>query len=598
MRYQKLDFKQYKRDHTQQAYWCRLVDNHLIYVAILLFFFMFTACQKEKMDMGVDNRAVTENRERSNVRIINMAGFNQVISGKDSLTNFIVRRPDAPDTDRYPGTSYFPVDGRLGKSWVIPQDLFNQQDQVKLTLGIRNYQGALDRDITFQAANDYRKPMDYFLMPTLFMDGQPDIVAVPRAVSAPSKPDHFKIRVVNLGGPIKHQTMGLLGMQENLTGAVSLAYADGTLVSTQTNNIQTNAVASDYIELPYGTYQFRLLLQDGRQLPAVESDTYAYTVLHPSTSTIAIDHASNSNLHYAPVTTYQPGGVYTIVVAPREFNYHVDEVDNTSSYYQNAFQVLTDVTAPANRTYSRIQAANARAGQPVNFRVDGKPLANALTFGQASNYLNMIQGTHMIEALDASGKVLASLEQAMQPAQNYTIWLYPQQDGKPQLLLVANDLSGSVYTGAQDDASFAHLQYQFYFPKRFLNLSVGNPYVTFTVGNGQSPATSFDNRDAVENLQPGIPKMERPYIGYRTLYNPFEFMVYRSTPDVVPGIWASDISVLTHEAFIANKKLYEKSGRPAPVQEAGVYTVALIGKSSKDATAADKARMILVKHTR
>jgi len=186
MRYQKLDFKQYKRDHTQQAYWCRLVDNHLMYVAILFFTFVFTACQKEKMDMGVDNRAVTENRERSNVRIINMAGFNQVISGKDSLTNFIVRRPDAPDTDRYPGTSYFPVDGRLGKSWVIPQDLFNQQDQVKLTLGIRNYQGALDRDITFQAANDYRKPMDYFLMPTLFMDGQPDIVAVPRAVSAPS----------------------------------------------------------------------------------------------------------------------------------------------------------------------------------------------------------------------------------------------------------------------------------------------------------------------------------------------------------------------------------------------------------------------------
>jgi hypothetical protein len=118
------------------------------------------------------------------------------------------------------------------------------------------------------------------------------------------------------------------------------------------------------------------------------------------------------------------------------------------------------------------------------------------------------------------------------------------------------------------------------------------------VGNGQSPATSFDNRDAVENLQPGIPKMERPYIGYRTLYNPFEFMVYRSTPDVVPGIWASDISVLTHEAFIANKKLYEKSGRPGPIQEAGVYTVALIGKSSKDATATDKARMILVKHTR
>lgn len=598
MRYQQINFKKYRCYNTMPAYWFRLVDNYLTYVAIIVLSFVFTSCKKEKIEMGVDNRAVTENRELSNVRIVNIAGYNQVISGKDSLTNFIVRRPDAPDAGQYPGTPYFPVDGRLGKSWVIPQDLFNQQDQVKLTLGARSYQGNLYPDITFQAPNDYNKPMDYFLMPTIFMDGQPDIVSVPRAVSSPSKPDHFKIRIVNLGGNIKHQTMGLLGMQEDLTGAVSLAYADGTLVHSQTNNINVSTVSSPYIELPYGTYQFRLLLQDGRQIPAVGADTYEYTVLHPSTSTIAISHSSNSNLHYAPVATYQPGGVYTIVVAPREFNYHVDEVDNTSSYYQNAFQVLSDVTAPANRTYFRIQAANALAGQSVRFRIDGKILADALTFGQAGNYLNLIQGTHVIEALDISGKVLASVEQALQPAQNYTIWLYPEQDGKAKLLLVANDLSGSVYTGAQDDASFAHLQYQFYFPKRFLNLSIGNPYVTFTAGNGQSPAMALDNRDAVENLQPGITKLERPYIGYRTIYNPFEFMVYRSTPDVVPGTWANDIAVLTHEAFIANKKLYEKPGRPAPVQEAGVYTVALIGKSSKDVTPSDKARMILVKHTR
>lgn len=598
MRYQQINFKKYRCYNAMPAYWFRLVDNYLTYVAIIVLSFVFTSCKKEKIEMGVDNRAVTENRELSNVRIVNIAGYNQVISGKDSLTNFIVRRPDAPDAGQYPGTPYFPVDGRLGKSWVIPQDLFNQQDQVKLTLGARSYQGNLYPDITFQAPNDYNKPMDYFLMPTIFMDGQPDIVSVPRAVSSPSKPDHFKIRIVNLGGNIKHQTMGLLGMQEDLTGAVSLAYADGTLVHSQTNNINVSTVSSPYIELPYGTYQFRLLLQDGRQIPAVGADTYEYTVLHPSTSTIAISHSSNSNLHYAPVATYQPGGVYTIVVAPREFNYHVDEVDNTSSYYQNAFQVLSDVTAPANRTYFRIQAANALAGQSVRFRIDGKILADALTFGQAGNYLNLIQGTHVIEALDMSGKVLASVEQALQPAQNYTIWLYPEQDGKAKLLLVANDLSGSVYTGAQDDASFAHLQYQFYFPKRFLNLSIGNPYVTFTAGNGQSPAMALDNRDAVENLQPGITKLERPYIGYRTIYNPFEFMVYRSTPDVVPGTWANDIAVLTHEAFIANKKLYEKPGRPAPVQEAGVYTVALIGKSSKDVIPSDKARMILVKHTR
>jgi len=576
--------------------------NKINYKCFSLLFFsmmlLFQACKKDKTDFETDNRILTQNRVNSTARIINVAGFNQVIANGDSLTNFIVREPNKPNSLQYPGTSYFPSNGQLGKTWFIPQDLFNAQETAKLDFTVRSYTPVFAGDVKLDVKNDYSNPTDYFLLPTFAMDGQQAVVPVKRGVSVASKPDYFKIRIVNLSGTIKNPAVNSSGMQEDLSGAVSLAYADGTLVDARTNNISSVARTSEYIELPYGTFQFKILMADGRQIPALGAGLDAITLIDPPTSSIPADLMNSTKQTYAPIQTYQPGGIYTILIAPQRFDYLINEIGETSTTYQNSFQVINDNSPSANTTYFRIQGVNGLAAQNVSFKVDGKTVASNLSFGTAGAYTNLIQGIHTVEALDASGKTIASASQVLRPAQNYSAWLYPDQSGTPKVLLVANDLSGTTYLGAEDDATYSRNEYRYFFFKRFLNLSVGNPYVTFTQSNGQSSAGGNDNANAGVNLQPGQPLYERPYITNLYTQKAFEIMAYRSKPNVVPGLWANDIEVLKSDAFIADKNLYQKVGRGLPVQEPGIYTVGLIGQSGTGSTPANQARMIIIKHNK
>lgn len=564
---------------------------HFIYLLCLALMLSLQACKKDKVNFESDNRVLTDNRVSSTVRIINLAGFNQVKVGEDSLTNFIVRDKNGPDYYKYPGTSYFPADGRIGKIWSVPQDLFNAAETASMTLSSRNYQGLNDRDLPFEPKNDYNNPTDYYLMPTLFATGQPDVVGVPRGISAPSRPDHFKIRIVNLAADIKNKGTNVHGQLEDLTGPVSLAYADGSLVDSKTTNISTQIRNSEYIELPYGTYQFKMLMSDGRQMPALGTELSEFGFVDPATSTIPESFSKFSNLTYAPVQTYQPGGIYTIVVAPQSFNYYINEMDESTFTYQNSFQIVTDNSVAVNNTYLKIQGVNAWGSTQLGFRVDGKEIGTGLDFGIAGAYVNLIQGTHKIEALDASGKIIASAEQTLRAAQNYTAWVYADQSGAAKLTLVANDMSGSVYRGASaDDATFDRYQRRYFFSKRFLNLSPDQPYITFTTDNGQAISPGI-------NLQPGIPLLTGPYAQDSYAQPAYQVMAYRSKPNVVPGSWASDIEVLKNDAFIASKSLYEKAGRALPVHEPGVYTVALIGQSGANLTV-PKAKMIIIKHNK
>lgn len=561
----------------------------------------FIACKKDKADFAADNRAVTVNRANSTVRIINLAGFNQLIAQGDTLTNFVVRNPNSPDSYKYPGTSYFPVDGRLGKTWFVTQDLFNAQEKSNLTFLARNFQAANDVSLPLSVVNDYSNPTDYFLMPTIFMDGQPAVVPVKRGVSAPSRPDHFKIRIVNLSGSIKNPAFNASGALEDLTGAVSLAYADGTLVNAATNNISSSQKTSEYIELPFGTYQFKVLMQDGRQMPALGAEEYSYTLIDPPTSTIPDNLDKSTALTYAPIQTYQPGGIYTILIAPQRFNYLINDIGETAITYQNSFQLINDNSVPANQTYFRIQGANGwQANSKVSFRLNGRGLPGTeVGFGTAGEYAALVHGEYKIDAVDASGNVLASAEQLLRPSQNYTAWLYPDQAGNPKLVLVANDLSGTTYNGSElDDATYARSQYRFFFFKRFLNLSPDNPFISFTLDNGQPIAGNRDNTQAGLNMQPGIPLLERPFTSSSYAAGAYQIMAYRSTPNVVPGVWANDIPVLKNSAFIADRKLYDRAGRSAPIHEPGIYTVALIGRSANTASPEMKTKMIIIKHNK
>jgi hypothetical protein len=578
--------------------------NKLKYKPLPLFFLMVMilgqSCKKDKLNFETDNRVLTENRVNSTARVINLALYNQVIANGDSLTSFLTPSPTSGAPVKLPGTSYFPGNGHLTKIWNVPQDLFNAQEIVKLNFMTRSYQATLGNDIKTEVKNDYNNPTDYFLMPTFGMEGQPDVVPIKRGVAAPSKPDHFKIRIVNLSGKIKVPGFNSSGALEDLTGSVSLAYSDGSLVNPKTDNISSATQTSEYIEVPYGTYQFKVLMQDGRQMPALGSELNQYTILDPPTSTIPMSITNSTALTYAPIQTYQPGGIYTILIAPQRFNYLINENSETADTYQNSFQILSDNTAAVNNTYFRIQAANAWNTGVVSFKADGKTIASDLGFGESGVYSNFIQGSHTIEAIDASGKVVASVTQVLRPAQNYTAWLSPDAAGGAKLLLVANDLSGATYSGglAQEDATYARNQYRYFFFKRFLNLSTGNPYITFTLNNGQSIAVGEDNPNAGVNLQPGMPLLERPYVSSSYSQSPYEVMAYRSKPNVVPGVWASDIEVLKSDAFIANKDLYLRPARALPVHEPGIYTVTLIGQSGTGSTPATKAKMIIIKHNK
>ncbi len=558
---------------------------------------ILAACTKNKTDFEYDNRPVTQNRKKSNVRLINLAGFNQVIANGDSLTNFMVKDRNDPDGEKLPGTDYFPSNGKLGKVWEIPLDLFDAKESLKLDLALRSNSGLGNPDYSFTAKNDYSAPTDYFLLQSARITGQPAVVPVVRGVTAPSKPGYFKIRIINLTAGITSPGFNSSGPLEDLRGTVTLSYADGTPVNDKTTNISAGTRLSEYIELPYGTYQFKVLTADGRQLPAAPSSgqDYNYTRIDPPTSTIPMSLVKSSNLVFAPVDVYQPGGIYTVVVTPQVFNYYINEVDEETVTLQNSFQVINDNSAPANVTYCRLQGANAWNAQKIDIKTNGRSMTAGIGFGEAGDYNIMVQGIYTIEATDVAGKQVAKTEQELRPGQNYTAWLYANTDGSGKLLMVANDLSGAWSTGNIEDATYDGLRFKYYFNKRFLNLTPDNPYITFTLGNGQNAAGVGSNVEAGVNLRPGIPVIEQPYVASTYGAPLYEVMTYRSAPNIVPGTWASDIPVLSSQDFIARKSLYTSVGRRVPNQEPGVYTVALIGTNNNGAT---KAKMMILKHNK
>lgn len=549
----------------------------------------FAACKKVKSDFDYDNRLVIENRKKSNVRIINLGGYNQVIANGDSLSNFYIVNPNDPASLKPPGTSYFPKDGKLGKIWEMPMDIFDKDEKANLDILTRNYFANNNQDLNLTAENSYSNPYDYYLLQRVHVKDLQPMIRVERGVHAPSKPDHFKIRILNFTGQSTNNGNGVRGMQEELRGALTLAFADGTPVNEKTSTVAINT-SSEYVELPYGTYQFKVLTADGRQIAAVSSSDqlYDYTVMEPATSTIAIGYAKSSELTHAPIATYQPGGIYTVVVSPQQYNYYINDIGESSSATQNMFQVITDNGGAANLTYCRLQAANALGDQLVSIRVNGKQLGD-IGFGTATDYSGFVTGTYTIEALDAAGKVLARTEQLLRASQNYTAWLYPAADGTAKLLIVSNDLSGTSYPGGSDDGTFNRLKFDYFFNKRFLNLSPDNAYISFTKANGQpfSPISV--------NLQPGTPFTVQPYAAGGFSEPEYPLMAYRSAPNVVPGVWADDIPLLSSRNFIARRELYTNAGRVLPAQEPGVYTVALIGRSTGGSA---KAKMMIIKHNK
>lgn len=550
----------------------------------LLFFLMLAivACKKDKTDFQSDNRKVTDARKNSTVRLINLGGYNQVQVNGDTLTNYVVRAPNDPKAGLYPGTLYFPDNGRLGTTWYIPQNLLDK-GAAKVFVETKIY-NPFKNPLELEVREDAQQGTDYYLLPTAIfgVTGQPPFVKIPRSVASPANPANFKVRILNLSAKVLPDQ----GM-EDLLGPMSLTWADGTAVSSKTNNILPGQY-SEYVELPYGTAQFKVLTQNGIQISGGGPD-----VLDATSSTIF-----GTTLTYAPVKTYAPGGVYTIVVAAREFEipYRSGNPGETVKGYQNSFRIINDISEPLNLTYGRVQAINAVPGTTgMKVLVNGKVLDAPMDYTAHTAYQSLIVGGYNVEAVDASGTVLATKAFQLDANTNFSFWVHPDANGKTTITAVANDLSGVFVGEAGDDASSSRFTQEFPFGIRFLNLCPDVPYLTLTTDNAQAFSSMYGfNTVAVNNLRPGIAPAASPYIRPYQDARPYQMMAFRSSPSVVPGTWASDIPVLTGRSLIARPELYVRG--ELPNHEPGFYTIALVG--STKATASGKAKMIIVKHSK
>lgn len=573
-------------------------------VILVLLSIFALSCKRENLDYTFDYRPNPDAEKASNVRLVNLSENAQLIANGDSLTNFFVPPQRIgyipPEELTPPGTRYFPKDGRLGQSWSVPQDLFQTDGTIRFRttfVPIPN-KNIASHDVEFIVREEDNNPKDYYLLinhENMVQD--PDkLVEVPRSVTAPARPDHFKIRIINFAKKLMPTSS-----MEDITGPITLAYADGTPVSKLTTKIASDAW-SDYVEVPYGTYQFKLLTADGRQIPAV-GHTY-YNNIDRFNSTMEMGGGAISRMSsgqtYAPVQTFQPGGIYTIVVHPKEFIWTTGTDD--ISELQNGFQIIADISEPLNRTYAQIQLANTIIGQNTVLTAKGQKTA-ATAYGVASEYIRVVAGHQPIVIETDSGQALATIDAELQAGQNYTAWLYMDPDKKVKVLLAANNLAGTGYTGKEgggNNATIDRFRSSYMFNFRFLNFCAALPYATFTNGEGRPFGTGA--MDSGVNMAPGVLNILQPYTSL--LYSasndvggPYQFMAYSSLPARIPGDWLEQVKPLSSTQLVANPKLYTAVGRKVPLHEPGVYSIAVIGEL-KGSSETDKAKFMVVKHTK
>ncbi|WP_160715373.1 DUF4397 domain-containing protein [Chitinophaga solisilvae] len=566
---------------------------------LLLLSIGMLSCKKEKVDYSYDNRPDKTVGGNSTVRLVNFTDNNQLSVNGDSLTSYLIIKPVPGQETLYPGTYWFPANGKMGSMFTIPRQ-FLTNGSADISTDYLAY-SINSNPLGFKVTEDYNKPKDYVLMRGFPFSAEKvsRVREVPREITAPAKAGYFKIRIVNLA-----DLPNASWNAENVTKPLTLAYADGSPVSAATSNVHPQTWSS-YIELPYGTYQFKVLTPEGVEVRAEGGTALENTYMsEPSSSNLmrvvnAIPNAVSTGLTFSPLKTYQPGGVYTIVVGLNVLTmlnlYGIP--GETAIYFQNIFRVLADVSEPLNTDYYRLQAVQANAEEgPVSFRVNGARLGDA-GYATATDYSILVAGAATVEAINAAGAVLATATQRFTAGQNYTAWLYKTPEGKNAISMVANNLTGSWYEplpgtdNTGQDGSLNRMTHAYPFNYRFLNLCPDLPYASFTYGNGQPAGAAATSR----NLQPGIPVTNQPYARVLQDAEDYRFMVYKSSPAIYPGSWISSIPVLKSTAFIARPDRYT---RVKPVHEPGVYTVALAGRLNGSQPEGKGARMIIIKHTK
>lgn len=602
-----------------------IIHQQVYHIILLVLITLFTvSCKKEKLNNTIPLQNVG-NQSGSSIRMFNFSGYNANLTVNNiALTAY---KNGNVSSGTALGLSLFPsgtwTAGDDGSPFTMPNSLLNKDGKARILLenaAAEVTQLAVDTTLV----NNVAHPQDYYLL----LNGQFKVIN--RDNLPPSNPQNFKIRIINLGSSTD---------QYDLNGPVSLTYADGSQVDPALNNVALNA-ASGYVEIPYGTYQFKLFASAGAGIKANRQLTELPSIVHLDPCALNVIQPQEGISPRA--RTFKPGGVYSLVITPNRMRFLDCSLQNAFTI-ANSYRVVTEFDPGVNNTYARMQAVNAIPDKQVTIKIDGAALGGQLPYigsvtgveAQQSPYQIYVQGNHHIQAIDQSGAVLAESDLKLYPYDNYTIWAYNKPDGKPAVLFEANDMSGTIYNNVfipgaagtgevPDDGTNGaprRQQFNYALESRFLNLSPDLPYITFTNDHQLFlPVTGQVFKDTVRyfsayvNLAPGVMPVNNSSIIYSLqppssaavgVYSEFSYLpkyirAYQSKPGVlplIPGTLLPDITpVDVLQTFVANQNLY--STPKYKFAETGIYTVALVGKSGATAQPSEKARIVVIKHNK
>ena len=512
------------------------------------------------------------NSPASSIRLFNLFGFDMDVSVNNiPLTSY------GTNSGIGQGLSLFPSGvWKYGSSFTIPTTLLDKAGNAHISLKAIGYpinNPNIPKPPDTTLPNNPLQPVDYYVL----ADGR--FHSIPRSITAPPDPSSFRIRVINLGDT----TDG-----NGLAGPVSLTYADGSQVDSRLDNIMTGR-SSDYVDIPYGTYEFKLFtngiftkqLTEAPVQPNSRADIFNGGFIY----------YQDQEARFAPVRVFKPGGFYTIFVSKNLYLY-TDQYSGPYFIFANGYRILAENSPSVNVTYARIQAVNAcPVDGALTMKIDGQPLGSPLDYGQHTEYSILVKGMHTVEVDDASGKQLARKDITLYPYDNISAWAY-----------MKNDTADICFSATDMSTVGTNLQF------KCLNLCSGLPYLTFT-----NDVTTFAMDSATNNLPLGQPVLTTPYERFdRGIYGgaagaPMEpgvlsfiiraFQSDVGPPVILPGSYLDQVTRLSSQAFVANPSMYSAAYTPNP-PEPGAYTMALIGRLQSESGDHFAPKILLLKHNK
>ena len=610
------------------------MTRHFISLSLVGLVVLALSCKKTKMDtlLQPSGNLVATN---SSIRLFNFYNFNlDVTVNNIPLTSY----SSATQSGTQVGLAIFPTGSWVstddGNPFFVPNSLVTKDRKVHLQVSLSS--GQLPSGVKVSTfvpvdtvlTDDPLQPNDYYALPT------GHLLRVPRNNAAPVQPDHFKIRVINLGAATD---------PNDLTGAVRLTYSDGSSVGPLFDKVDS---ISDYIDLPYGAYMFKLFSKGDSskqltELPALPNmNLCSFGAYSP-----VIQQAL-----FPRVRTFKPGATYSLVITQSIKVFPAcDYASIPTAMAYNSYRIITEQSPGPNTTYAQLDAVNALPVKSLSVKVDGQSLGGQLAYTKYTDYGIFVQGTHQVQAIGEDGTVLTSKSITLSPYGNYTAWIYQNADGHPDICFANTDMTstlyqtdasgnvftqnntgGVIYVPPVDDGTDGTIRVKsilYAWQTRFLNLTPDVPFVTFTndvspfpslgyFGAGYGDSANFYS--ASVNLASGVPATSNPFLiyPYQCQFSPTGgpsngfssvpaqptpppvIRVFQSIPGppaIVPGTLLAGVAPLPSKAYIARPTLY-KNVAFLPSCEAGVYTTALIGKALTATSSQDAAQMIILKH--